>query len=67
MKKILIIEDEINVQKILAEILTANGYDIICADDARIGLRLARKETPDLIILDLILIIHHSIFWIYLI
>ncbi len=55
MKKILVIEDEIDIQKILTEILTANGYDIICAGDADLGLQLARKETPDLIILDLIL------------
>ncbi len=35
--------------------LEANGYEVLTAKDGQEGLTLARKETPDLIILDLML------------
>jgi CheY-like chemotaxis protein len=55
MKKILFIEDEQVVQKTFGEILAKSGYKVISALDGEIGLKLARKEKPDLILLDLIL------------
>lgn len=55
MKKILFIEDESALQKTFGEILTQEGYEIIAALDGEIGLRLAKTEKPDLILLDLIL------------
>lgn len=55
MEKILIIEDEQALQKALGDILSQEGYQVIQALDGEIGLRLARQERPDLILLDLIL------------
>jgi len=55
MKKILFIEDESTLQKTLTDILTQAGYKVISALDGEIGLRLAKKEKPDLILLDIIL------------
>ena len=55
MKKILFIEDESALQKTVGEILTQEGYEVISALDGEIGLKLAKKNKPDLIILDLIL------------
>jgi len=55
MKKILIIEDE----KILAEMyrdkFSQAGFEVISAFEARKGLALAKKEKPDLILLDILL------------
>jgi len=55
MKTILFIEDESTLQKTLGDILTQEGYRVISALDGKIGLRLAKSEKPDLILLDLVL------------
>lgn len=54
-KKILFIEDEPALQTTFGDILKQNGYKMISALDGEIGLRLAKSEKPDLILLDLIL------------
>jgi DNA-binding response OmpR family regulator len=55
MKKILFIEDEASLQKTLGDALKGDGYQVVSALDGEIGLRLARSEKPDLILLDIIL------------
>ncbi len=55
MKKILFVEDEAALQKALGDFLTQNGYKVINALDGEIGLRLAKSEKPDLILLDIAL------------
>lgn len=54
-KKILIIEDYNNIVEILTMRLSAMGYAVISAKDGQEGLTLARKEKPDLIVLDVTL------------
>jgi len=55
MKTILIIEDEKAYLKLLSDQLTGKGYNIIIAKDGKEGLEKAKKENPDLILLDIIL------------
>jgi DNA-binding response OmpR family regulator len=55
MKKILFIEDEFGLQKSVSEFLNKKGYKVIHALDGELGLNLAITESPDLILLDLIL------------
>lgn len=55
MKKILFIEDESALQRAVTQVLSEEGYQIFSALDGEIGLKLAYKEMPDLILLDLIL------------
>ena len=55
MVKILFIEDEPTLQKELHEILKQEGCEIFSAFDGVEGLEIAKKEKPDLILLDLIL------------
>jgi CheY-like chemotaxis protein len=55
MKRILFIEDESALQKTFGEVLGQEGYQTISALDGQIGLELAKKERPDLILLDLVL------------
>jgi DNA-binding NtrC family response regulator len=49
---ILIVDDEANLRKTLAEILRARGYSILEADDGATAIDLLRTETPDLIFSD---------------
>ncbi|MDP1854142.1 MAG: response regulator [Candidatus Omnitrophota bacterium] len=52
-KKILIIDDERGFTNILKLFFQENGFDVIVAEDGKIGLAKAKYEKPDLIILDL--------------
>ncbi len=54
-KKVLVIEDESELVAALEVRLKAEGYDVITALDGEEGLRKAREESPDLIILDIML------------
>jgi two-component system KDP operon response regulator KdpE len=53
MTRILVIDDEIPIQRFLKPALTAAGYDVVIAGTAREALRLAATSAPDLIVLDL--------------
>lgn len=55
MKKILFIEDAMALQKTFGDILRKGGYEMTSALDGEEGLKLAKTEKPDLILLDLIL------------
>lgn len=55
MAHILFIEDEPALQKTLGEFLRAEGHEVASALDGIQGLALARRDHPDLILLDLIL------------
>jgi DNA-binding response OmpR family regulator len=55
MKKILFVEDEAALQQALGEALRQSGYKVIKATDGEVGVRLAKSEQPDLILLDLIM------------
>lgn len=51
--KILVIEDEENIQKLARMNLVASGYRVFVAGTGRDGIKLAQYEHPDLILLDL--------------
>ena len=52
-EKILIIEDDADISGLLGLRLKRSGYDTAFASDAVTALTVARKEQPDLIVLDL--------------
>ena len=54
-KRILLVEDEKDMVYAVTLQLEANGYEVLSAYDGREGLGKAKKEKPDLIILDLML------------
>ncbi|MEJ2726254.1 MAG: response regulator [Deltaproteobacteria bacterium] len=54
-KKILIVDDEPDSVSFISSILEDNGYDSISSRTGVGGMELARKEKPDLILLDLIM------------
>ena len=54
-KTVLVVEDEKNIVDILRFNLERKGYRVIEAYDGEEGLRMARTEKPDLILLDIML------------
>lgn len=55
MKKILMIEDSKKTSLILKEVLEQNSYQVFLEHDGVSGLACAKREKPDLILLDLLL------------
>ncbi|NEP02735.1 MAG: hybrid sensor histidine kinase/response regulator [Symploca sp. SIO2E9] len=55
MKKILLIEDEEEIRENIFEILTAEDFEVIDADNGCSGVQLAQQEFPDLIICDVMM------------
>ena len=54
-KKILLVDDEAALVEMMKMRLEANGYEVISAYDGEEALEKAKKEGPDIIILDLML------------
>jgi len=55
MKKILIIEDNEDIRNNTAEILELSNYDVIVAEDGKVGVEKAIQHKPDLIICDIMM------------
>ncbi len=56
LKLILLIEDEPDIQEIVRSALElVGGYDVIGAYDGKSGYEMATKESPDLILLDMMM------------
>ena len=55
MVKILVVEDDVTIQDMVAYNLERDGYEVITKSDGAEGLEAARNEQPDLIVLDLML------------
>jgi CRP-like cAMP-binding protein len=55
MKKILIIEDNLDVRENIAEILMLSGYEPLTAENGKAGVEMAVKEQPDLILCDIMM------------
>jgi len=55
MKKILVIEDNNDVRENIEEILELANYEVITGENGKIGVALAQKGKPDLIICDIMM------------
>lgn len=55
MKKILVIEDNLEVRENLAEILELSGYEVTTAENGKVGVQEARSVKPDLILCDVMM------------
>lgn len=53
--KILIVEDDSFLLNMYATKFEMEGFEVIMAEDGEKGLRLAKKEMPDMILLDILL------------
>lgn len=54
-KRILVVDDEPPIQRILRRNLTVNGYEVLVAEDGKQAVEIALRQLPDLILLDLCL------------
>ena len=54
-KKILIVDDEEDIQKLLKIRLEQEGFTVLVAGDGEKGIKAAELEMPDLIILDIMM------------
>ena len=52
MRKILLIDDETDILRVLSLSLKADGYEVLTATDGEQGLALFEKEKPDIILTD---------------
>jgi DNA-binding response OmpR family regulator len=53
--KVLIIEDEEALRKVLQEKMQSSGFDTFAAKDGDEGWEMAKSKNPDIILLDLVL------------
>jgi two-component system phosphate regulon response regulator PhoB len=52
---ILVIEDEEDILELIRYNLDREGYQVVCAESGEKGLEIARRQRPDLLLLDLML------------
>ncbi|MFH1961946.1 MAG: response regulator [bacterium] len=52
-KRILVVDDEVHIRKILEHVLIEAGYDVVSAHDGEEAINITEKETVDLVITDL--------------
>ncbi len=55
LKKIVIVDDDIDIITAVESILTAKGFKVLSANDKKEGLALIMRENPDLAILDVMM------------
>jgi CRP-like cAMP-binding protein/CheY-like chemotaxis protein len=55
MKKLLLIEDNLEIRENMAEIMELAGYTVFKAENGKIGVETALKEKPDLILCDIMM------------
>ena len=55
MKTILIVDDKMSVQRMIADYLGENGFRTVTANNGREALFVARHEKPDLVLLDIMM------------
>lgn len=53
--KILVVDDEVNITQILEFSIGSEGYQVITASNGEEAIERARREQPDLIILDIMM------------
>ncbi len=54
-KKILVVDDKLEIRTLLKSYLTQEGYEVVTASDGKEALFVARQAKPDLIVLDLMM------------
>ena len=52
-KRILVVEDNKVVQKVIADTLKATGYEVFLAHNGATAVKQAREQEPDLVTLDI--------------
>jgi two-component system phosphate regulon response regulator PhoB len=54
-KKILVVDDEMDIRIFISTLVETNGYKPLAAKDGEEGLRMVKEHKPDLVILDVMM------------
>lgn len=54
-KKVLVVDDELDMRTFITTLLETNGFKALAAQDGLLGLEMARKSKPSLVILDVMM------------
>jgi two-component system response regulator (stage 0 sporulation protein F) len=52
-KKVLIVDDQNGIRVLLMEVFSSEGYNTFQASNGKLALEIVRKESPDLVLLDM--------------
>lgn len=55
MKTVLLIDDDETLRSILTELLRADGWNVLQAEDGEAGLKIALEQKPDVVVCDLLM------------
>ena len=55
MKKVLVVDDDVDVRKVVSKLVEKSGYEAIEAKNGVEGMGTVREDKPDLIILDMLM------------
>ena len=55
-KKVMVCDDDLHVIEAVGRVAKEEGYQVISAENGAEGLRLARKELPDVLFLDVMMV-----------
>lgn len=53
--KVLVVDDERSIMNIIAYNLKKEGFSVVCAEDGEMALEVFARETPDLVLLDIMM------------
>ena len=55
MARVLIVDDSPTEMHVLTTILEKNGYEVISAENGEMGVEVAKREKPDLVLMDVVM------------
>lgn len=55
MRRVMMVDDDEDILQVVSEKLRWAGYEVITVNNGRDGLEKARKEKPDLVLLDIMM------------
>ncbi|MEE9368531.1 MAG: response regulator [Pontiella sp.] len=55
MNKILIIDDDPTIQNVFGQFLRGAGYEVLSAENGKVGMKIMQENRPDLIITDILM------------
>src|SRR5919106_3476828 len=50
--KVLVVDDDLNIQRVLVFTLKQEGYEVLVASDGATGVKMAKESLPDLVLMD---------------
>lgn len=55
MKRVLVVDDSTTETHHISNILNKHGYEVVAAETGEAGVEIAKKESPDLVLMDIVM------------